>query len=146
MNICRRETSSAPLPPSHPPCPARQTASDTASFVKLEGPASISEQDVEDVCVSRTCGGPRLPADSPSQIPDLHKLRRVTNLEVSESNPGSDHGCHRMSGKVTVDVGKLPVEQLSGHNEFGRGVRLICLSESGRRPAGERSRRRKELF
>lgn len=29
------------------------------------------------------------------------------------------------------------MEQLSGHNEFGRGVCLICLTESGCRPAGE---------
>lgn len=38
---------------------------------------------------------------------------------------------------MTVDFGKFPVEQLSGHNEFGRGVCLICLNESGCRPAGD---------
>lgn len=38
---------------------------------------------------------------------------------------------------MTADFGKFPVEQLSGHNEFGRGVCLICLTESGCRPAGE---------
>lgn len=46
---------------------------------------------------------------------------------------------------MIVDSGKSPMEQLSNHNEFGSGVFLVCLTQSGRDPAGEFSRERKEL-
>lgn len=39
--------------------------------------------------------------------------------------------------EVIVDFGKPPLEQLSSHNEFGSGVFLVRLTESGRVPAGE---------
>lgn len=41
--------------------------------------------------------------------------------------------------EMIVDFGKSPTEQLSNHNEFGSGVFLVCLTESGRDPAGEYS-------
>lgn len=47
--------------------------------------------------------------------------------------------------EVIVGFGKSPTEQLSNHNEFGSGVFLVCLTRSGRDPAGEHSRERKEL-
>ncbi|CAK6959774.1 Hypothetical predicted protein [Scomber scombrus] len=39
--------------------------------------------------------------------------------------------------EVIVDFGKPPLEQLSNHNEFGIGVLLVCLTESGHAPAGK---------
>lgn len=47
--------------------------------------------------------------------------------------------------EVIVDFGKSPPEQLSNHNEFGSGVFLVCLTESGRDPAGECSSEKKKL-
>lgn len=46
---------------------------------------------------------------------------------------------------MIVDSGRSPTEQLSNHNEFGSGVFLVCLTQSGRVPAGEFSGERKEL-
>lgn len=55
----------------------------------------------------------------------------------TRESPASQQWLSDAVQEVIVDSGKFPLEQLSSHNEFGRGVVFICLAECGQNPAGK---------